>query len=147
MATFSTALLKHLTPQGSGDRAAVVRIVDAAQPAVYPDVVAQLVNGAPEGPAAVARVLDRFDVAIVQHEYGIYGGRDGADVIHVLAGLNVPAIVVLHTVLPAPSPHQRQVLERIADAAAAVVVMSDTAARLLNEVYLVDAHKVSVIPH
>ncbi|MEZ0110556.1 glycosyltransferase involved in cell wall biosynthesis [Catenulispora sp. EB89] len=147
VATFSAALLKHLTPQGSGDRAAVVRIVDAAQPAVYPDVVAQLVNGSPEGPAAVARVLDRFDVAIVQHEYGIYGGRDGADVIQVLTHLNVPAIVVLHTVLSAPSPHQRQVLERIADAAAAVVVMSDTAARLLNESYLVDARKVSVIPH
>jgi glycosyltransferase involved in cell wall biosynthesis len=147
VATFSAALLKHLTRQGSGDRAGVVRIVDAAQPAVYPDVVAQLVNGSPDGPAVVARVLNGFDVAVVQHEYGIYGGRDGADVLHVLAELSVPAIVVLHTVLSAPSPHQRQVLERIADAAAAIVVMSGTAARRLSESYLVDARKVSVIPH
>jgi polysaccharide biosynthesis protein PslF len=147
VATFSAALLKHLTPQGSGDRAGVVRVVDAAQPAVYPGVVAQLVNGSPNGPAVAARVLNRFDVAVVQHEFGIYGGRDGADVLHVLAEVSVPVVVVLPTVLSAPSPHQRQVLERLANAAAAVVVMSDTAARRLSESYRVDAGKVSVIPH
>jgi glycosyltransferase involved in cell wall biosynthesis len=147
VATFSAALLKHLTPQGSGDRAGVVQVVGAAQPAAYPDVVAQLVNGAPSGPVVAARVLNRFDVAVVQHEYGIYGGRDGVDVLHVLAALSVPVIVVLHTVMSAPSTHQRQVLERMADTAAAVVVMSATAARRLGESYLVDARKVSVIPH
>jgi len=47
VAAFGATLLKHLAPQGSDDRAGVVRIVDAAQSAVYPDVVAQLVNGAP----------------------------------------------------------------------------------------------------
>ena len=45
LATFSAALLRHLTGQGSGDRAGVVRAVEAAQPAVYPDVVTQLVTG------------------------------------------------------------------------------------------------------
>jgi glycosyltransferase involved in cell wall biosynthesis len=92
-------------------------------------------------------VLNRFDVAVVQHEYGIYGGRDGEDVLQVLAELTVPAIVVLHTVLSAPSPHQRQVLERIADAAAAVVVMSQTAASRLRDGYLVAVDKITVIPH
>lgn len=147
LATFSAALLRHLTGQGSGDRAGVVRVVDAAHPAVYPDVVAQLVNGSPAGPATAAAVLNGFDVAVVQHEYGIYGGRDGEDVLRVLAQTSVPAIVVLHTVLAVPTPHQRQVLERIADAAAAVVVMSRTAADRLREGYLVDTAKVSVIPH
>jgi polysaccharide biosynthesis protein PslF len=147
LATFSAALLRHLTVQGSGDRAGVVRIVDAVQPAVYPDVVAQLVNGAPNGAAVAAAALNGYDVAVVQHEYGIYGGRDGEDVLRVLAELSVPAIVVLHTVLSAPSAHQRQVLERIADAAAAVVVLSRTAALRLSAGYLVDAAKLSIIPH
>ena len=147
LATFSAALLRHLTGQDSGDRAGVVRVVDAVQPAVYPDVVAQLVNGSPTGPATAAAVLNRCDVAIVQHEYGIYGGRDGEDVLRVLAQTTKPVIVVLHTVLAAPTAHQRQVLERVADAAAAVVVMSRTAADRLREGYLVDAAKISVIPH
>jgi polysaccharide biosynthesis protein PslF len=147
LATFSAALLRHLTGQDSGDRAGVVRVVDAVEPAVYPDVVAQLVNGSPTGPALAAAVLNRCDVAVVHHEYGIYGGPDGEDVLRVLAEMSVPAIVVLHTVLAGPSAHQRQVLERLADAAAAVVVMSQTAADRLREGYLVDAAKISVIPH
>ncbi|WP_194908591.1 glycosyltransferase [Catenulispora rubra] len=147
LATFSAALLRHLTGQDSGDKAGVVRVVDAVQPAVYPDVVAQLVNGSPTGPATAAAVLNRCDVAVVQHEYGIYGGRDGEDVLRVLAETTKPVIVVLHTVLAAPTAHQRQVLERVADAAAAVVVMSRTAADRLREGYLVDAAKISVIPH
>ncbi|MEZ0112977.1 glycosyltransferase involved in cell wall biosynthesis [Catenulispora sp. EB89] len=147
LATFSAALLRHLTGQDSGDRAGVVRVVDAAQPAVHPGVVAQLVNGSPTGPATAAAVLNRCDIAIVQHEYGIYGGRDGEDVLRVLAQTSKPMIVVLHTVLADPTAHQRQVLERVADAAAAVVVMSRTAADRLREGYLVDAAKISVIPH
>jgi len=147
LATFSAALLRHLTVQGSGDTAGVVRVVDEVQPAVHPDVVAQLVNGSPRGTSVAAAALNRFDVAVVQHEYGIYGGRDGEDVLRVLAELTVPAIVVLHTVLSNPSPHQRQVLERIADVAGAVVVMSQTAARRLTDGYLVDMSKIQVIPH
>jgi len=149
LATFSSALLRHLTVQSSGDsdRAGVVRVVDRAQPAIHPDVVAQLVNGSPGGPAAAAAALNRFDVVILQHEYGIYGGRDGAEVLEVLANLTVPTIVVLHTVLSSPSVLQRQVLERIGDAAAAIVVMSRTAARRLGEGYLIDPAKISVIPH
>ena len=147
LATFSAALMRHLTGQDSGDRAGVVRVVEAAQPAVYPGVTAQLVSGSPGGPATAAAVLNRCDVAVVQHEYGIYGGRDGEDVLRVLAETRVPVIVVLHTVLAAPTAHQRQLLERIADAAAAVVVMSRTAADRLREGYLVDTAKISVIPH
>jgi glycosyltransferase involved in cell wall biosynthesis len=147
LATFSSALLRHLTGQGSGDRAGVVRVVDQVPAAVHPDVVANLVNGSPGGPAIAAAALNRFDVAVVQHEYGVYGGPDGVEVLEVLAEVTVPAVVVLHTVLAAPSARQRQVLERIADAAAAVVVMSDTAARRLDGGYLVDQSKVSVIPH
>ncbi|WP_194892499.1 glycosyltransferase [Catenulispora pinisilvae] len=147
LATFSSALLHQLTGQGFRDRAGVVRVVDEVSAEVHPDVVANLVNGSPSGPSAAAAVLNRFDIALVQHEYGVYGGPDGAEVLDVLAEVTVPTIVVLHTVLSAPSARQRQVLERIVDSATAVVVMSATAARRLDEVYRVDPAKVSVIPH
>jgi hypothetical protein len=54
-------------------------------------------------------------VVIVQHEFGVYGGWDGADVLALLATLTVPTIVVLHTVLIAPTAHQREELEAVAD--------------------------------
>jgi glycosyltransferase involved in cell wall biosynthesis len=147
LATFSAALLKHLAPNGSGHRGGVVRIVDALPPTHAPGVVAHLVNDTPQGTSIAAAALNQFDVAVIQHEYGIYGGRDGEDVLRVLAELTVPAVVVFHTVLITPSPHQRQLLERIADAADGVVVMSQVAADRLADGYLVDAAKISVIPH
>ncbi|GAA0706932.1 hypothetical protein GCM10010199_01070 [Dactylosporangium roseum] len=60
----------------------------------------------PAGRAA-AMALDRFDTVIVQHEYGIYPGPDGGDVVPLLRRLRAPSIVVLHTFLPIPRPGRR----------------------------------------
>jgi glycosyltransferase involved in cell wall biosynthesis len=86
-------------------------------------------------------------VAIVQHEYGIYGGRDGESVIEVLRRLRVPSIVILHTVLTHPTRHQRKVLEAVVALASAVVVMGETARTRLLEHYRIDARKLATIAH
>ena len=59
----------------------------------------------------------------------------------------MPSVVVAHTVLRHPTPHQRRVLEQVCDAADAVVVMTEHARRRLIEDFDVDAGRVSVIPH
>jgi glycosyltransferase involved in cell wall biosynthesis len=94
-----------------------------------------------------AAALNDFDVAIVQHEYGIYPGPDGRDVLPLLRSLAMPSIVVLHTVLIHPSPQQRVLLEQIVAAASAVVTMTSVARDRLLVGYTVDAAKVGVIPH
>ena len=104
-------------------------------------------GGGRHGVRAAVDALNGVDVAIVQHEYGIYGGLDGDDVVEVLRGLCVPSIVVAHTVVRDPSPHQRFVLEAVCRAADAVVVMTDYARRRLIGRFDVDADKISVIPH
>jgi glycosyltransferase involved in cell wall biosynthesis len=68
-------------------------------------------------------------------------------VVDVLDCLTVPAIVVLHTVLIDPTPHQRHVLNATAARAGALITMTATARRRLLENYDVDASKVVVIPH
>ena len=70
-------------------------------------MVASTVAGDADGSLAAADALNDVDVAIVQHEYGIHGGRDGADVLDVLDALVVPSVVVAHTVLRRPTAHQR----------------------------------------
>jgi glycosyltransferase involved in cell wall biosynthesis len=84
---------------------------------------------------------------ILQHEFGVYGGRDGEDVLRLLAQLRVPTIVVLHTVLANPAPHQRTVLEAVVAAADAVVTMTLAAHNRLDAGYAVDMSKVSIIAH
>ena len=57
------------------------------------------------------RVLDGYDSVIVQHEFGLFGGRDGEEILELVARLASPVVVVLHTVLEGPSaepaPHRR----------------------------------------
>jgi polysaccharide biosynthesis protein PslF len=145
LATFSAALLSHL-PQ-PGDHVAVVRVLDEPAPRAAEEVVHDLVNGSAASAAAAAEVLNGFDVVIVQHEYGIYGGPDGRDVTSLLEALYVPSIVVLHTVLSRPTPRQRLILERVIATASAVVTMTQTARARLVGIYGARPEHVYVIPH
>ncbi|WP_246577484.1 glycosyltransferase [Actinospica durhamensis] len=145
MATFNQALFQHLTD--GLDRGGVVSVVDEVTGPVGAETVGHLMADSRLSMLAAAAVLNRYDVVIVQHEYGIYAGRDGDQVLDVLHRLRVPVIVVLHTVLGSPTPNQRLVLEQIVEAADAVVVMSKTAAARLFEKYVINAAKVAAITH
>jgi glycosyltransferase involved in cell wall biosynthesis len=146
LATFNSALASHLTKGGM--RGGIVRVTaegDDERP--VSGVVHTWGPGRPDGWKAAASALENFDVAIIQHEYGIYPGPDGHDVLPLLRLLTVPSIVVLHTVLTRPTPRQRRLLEQIVSAAGAVVTMTGTARDRLIAGYHVDAAKISVIPH
>ena len=147
LATFTAALMAELKGATPASRVGVVRVVDRLPPSAGPDVVHHLVTTAPGGEAEAAAILDGFDAVVVQHEYGIYGGPDGDQVLAVLERLTAPVIVVLHTVLVDPSRHQREVLERVLAVADAVVTMTPTARRRLLDGYPADPARVALIPH
>lgn len=144
LATFSAALAGGL--ESLGAEVGVVRIADDTA-AASARVVGELVNGSPRSVAAGAALLNEFDVAIVQHEYGVYGGADGGEILDLLADVRVPTIVIAHTILREPTPHQRSVLVAVAETAGQMVVMSEGARDLLWDEYDVDASKVTIIPH
>jgi glycosyltransferase involved in cell wall biosynthesis len=141
IATFAAALGAGLIANGNA-----VDVVRCGAPPELEDplVVASLDS---DGPIAACKALDSTDVVIVQHEYGIYEGRDGAGVLEVLGALRVPSIVVAHTVPRAPTVSQRTLLESICAAASAVVVMTESARTQLVGSFGVDADRVTVIAH
>ena len=96
-----------------------------------------------------ARMLGRLDVDVVllQHEYGIFGGRDGEYVLSFARELAQPLVVTLHTVLSEPTPHQAEVLTELCSEAELVIVMTDTALRLLVDSGTCPEEKVRVVPH
>ncbi|WP_328423074.1 glycosyltransferase [Micromonospora sp. NBC_00389] len=146
LATFNSALAAHLTADGT--RGGIVRVTDHGDdPRPGPGVVHTWSARTSAGWRDAAAALNTFDVAIVQHEYGIYPGTDGEDVLPLLRRLTVPSIVVLHTVLRQPSARQKSLLEQIAATAGAVVTMTDTARDRLLVGYSVTPDKVTVIPH
>jgi len=144
IATFSAALAAGLVANGASvdvvRSGATPRLEDAS-------VLATLAADPAAGLRSPIDVLNGTDVVIVQHEYGLYTGADGADVLDITDRIVVPMIVVAHTVLTTPTANQKLVLEGICDVADAVVVMTETAKSRLAVGFDVDASKVTVVPH
>jgi glycosyltransferase involved in cell wall biosynthesis len=144
IATFAAALSGGLYEYG--DDVGIVRVGADGEPAAK-IVVAELNDADGEETVDAVDVLNRVDVVIVQHEYGIYDGPDGESIVEVLERIDRPTIVVAHTVLEYPTPHQRSVIEAVVRAADAVVVMTEAGRVRLCSSFDVDARKISVIPH
>jgi glycosyltransferase involved in cell wall biosynthesis len=146
LATFTSSLRAALMAH-NGDEGLVVRLVETPDASADGEVVAQIVAGDRASlHSGVARLND-CDVAIVQHEYGIYGGHDGDEILPLLDGLDVPSIVVLHTVMLEPTRHQREILEAVADRADALVTMSTAGRDRLAAGYDIDLGNVNIIAH
>ncbi len=144
LATFSSALANGLDTHGAD--VSVVRVSDG-QVSESSRVIGELVNGSSASLGACTELLNQSDVAVIQHEYGIYGGADGDEVVDVMDGLRVPSIVIAHTILKDPTPHQRSVLEAVAARADQMIVMSEAASQRLRRGFDVDRHKITTIPH
>jgi glycosyltransferase involved in cell wall biosynthesis len=137
-----------LDVEGIDDVSAIV-IVDEPSSPQRAEILQTVSQGARGDYVRAARALGRTDVDVVllQHEYGIFGGRDGEYVLSFARELAQPLVVGLHTVLSAPTPHQLQVLTALCDEAQRVIVMTETARRLLREVGACRDEKIDVIPH
>ena len=94
---------------------------------------------------ALARV--EVDVVLLQHEFGIFGGPDGEYVLSFAEEVAQPLVVTLHTVLSRPSADQFAVLSELCERAELVIVMTETARRLLVTCGACAESKIRVVPH
>lgn len=91
--------------------------------------------------------LHQIDLVLLQHEYGIFGGRCGAYVVDLVKNLKMPVVTTLHTVLQEPSKKQKDIVLELAAGSDRVVVMSQKGRDMLSEIYGVAKGKIAVIPH
>ena len=150
IATFSSSLIAAI--QGVGNHStSVIHLVDAdnQETSRVPasEVVAVMKAGDPSSLSNAVDLLNDLDVAIIQHEFGIYGGRDGDEVLTLLRSLRIPTIVILHTVLSHPTESQRAIFVEMCSLASAVVTMSKSAREQMVAGYLIDPRKIYAIPH
>ena len=131
------------------DRVEKVIIVNEPSRPQRPGLVATIAQAVRGDYVRAARILGRLDVDVVllQHEYGIFGGRDGEYVASLAEELSQPLVVTLHTVLSEPTAHQAQVLAAVCRQAQLVIVMTETARGLLVEGGACDGEKIRVVPH
>ena len=114
-----------------------------------PEVVGRLTMEDLESYRDVAAVVNAHPAAMlnVQHEYGLFGGKDGEFFLELLRLVTKPVAVSLHTILPDPTDEHRRLARAICRMASAVVVLSETGRDILTTVYDVDPEKVRVIHH
>jgi glycosyltransferase involved in cell wall biosynthesis len=84
---------------------------------------------------------------IIQHEFGLFGGNYGNYLLYFLDNIDIPVFITLHTVLPNPSKERLEIVQKISERAANVIVMSENSANILQKEYLIDAKKIEIIAH
>ena len=67
------------------------------------------------------------DIVLVQHEFGIFGGPAGSNLLLFTQALTIPYVVTYHTVLPEFDSIQAEVVNTLNGNAAAVTVFTATA--------------------
>ncbi|OLD52377.1 MAG: hypothetical protein AUI58_03290 [Chloroflexi bacterium 13_1_40CM_2_70_6] len=153
IATFTADLMAAVKAADPAVRCIAAAIDEPNATHAYgPEVRWRIRQGDKASYRGAARAINESsaDVVNLQHEFGLYGvWRDGAYDDHcvpMLEELKKPVITTLHTVLPKPEAQIREVVRRIAERSSAIVVMAETAARLLGEVYGIERPPI-VIPH
>lgn len=135
----------------------------------FPDVAIDIwaMNDRPEGydyPAEVSGTIDQddrvsysaaaqaisasgADMVWLQHEYGIFGGPAGENILHLLDQIDLPVATHVHTVLSDPNPDERRVMDRLVERSARLIVMSAMGRDLLISTYGARPDQIAVIPH
>jgi polysaccharide biosynthesis protein PslF len=112
----------------------VVHVIDNCQRNAYKHA-AEVANGGP------------WDVVSLQHEFGLFPGTWGIELLNFMRSCRKPVVTTFHTMMAQPDPLPLQLIQSIAARSTAIVVMTNLAAKLLDRVYGVVGPKVHVIPH
>ncbi|NOZ64074.1 MAG: glycosyltransferase [Caldiserica bacterium] len=83
----------------------------------------------------------------IQHEFGIYGGRENYAILKLIERLNKPFLVTLHSTPPQPEVWEKEIISYLQQKNAFTVVQSQTAKSIMIEEYDGLPEKVAYIPH
>jgi glycosyltransferase involved in cell wall biosynthesis len=87
-----------------------------------------------------------IQMVLLQHEFGLFR-KNEANLIQFLYKIKKSPIIVFHTVLPNPDSSFKVNVQVIAQLAHSIIVMTNSAARILTNDYGVDPEKITVIAH
>jgi len=150
IATFTTDLCESFTDQFPDIQTMVLAMNDVLESYPYPEKVRYQVRESHLFDyERAARFLNQHSVDVInlQHEFGIFGGMSGKNILTLLRNVNAPVVTTLHTVLEKPNPDQYEILREVARLSNRLVVMSQHSRNDLRDIYNVPEHKIDFIPH
>ena len=112
----------------------VAHVIDNAQRDAYKQA-AMFVNAGP------------WNVVSLQHEFGLYPGEWGDEILQFVRQCDKPIVTTFHTLPTEPAIKPYQLIREISNRSDAMIVMTETAADLLRSVYGISKASVTVVPH
>jgi len=150
IATFTRDLVTAIDRLNASNPGEIVALRDPGQHYDYPPCVRrEIAVDDPSSYVAAAAYLNAgpAELVNVQHEYGLFGGRQGDHLLGFLDCLAKPVVITMHTVLPEPDPELRRVTQALIERANRVVVLARSAIDILERDYGIPSDRSLFIPH
>ena len=143
------ALPKETEAKKENTSVFVVAMTDKEGAYAYPDIVKYSIRESHQKDYLKAADFINYsaDICILQHEFGIFGGKSGVYILPLLNRLKVPLLVTFHTILKEPTFSEKAILTEIGKKAARIIVMSKMAVNFLVELYKIPKKKITIIRH
>lgn len=91
--------------------------------------------------------MSNLKVVSIQHEFGIFGNNFGENILVFLEKIQKPVVITMHTVLPNPEEKMKEIVIKMIEKSAQIVVMTKASKDILVEVYKAPEEKIKIIPH
>jgi glycosyltransferase involved in cell wall biosynthesis len=91
--------------------------------------------------------LSDSDIINIQHEFGLYGGDAGSNILYLIERLKKPFVTTLHTILEKPTYEQMKVVQELGELSSYLVVQSKRSIQMLEKIYSISTDKIKYIPH
>ncbi len=150
IATFTTDVVGALSAESANIDCWAVVMNDILKGYPYPAKVHFEINQNKLSDYKVAAEfinINQTDIVCLQHEYGIFGGPAGSNILKLLSDIRMPVVTTLHTVLKDPSQECREVTNKLVALSDKFVVMSEKAREFLMDIYSVPEEKIAFIHH
>ena len=152
LATFSHDLRESILEKFSGSCHIDMCALDASHSEVqYPKAVTHILKV--DQVAAykeLAKKLNQdklYDVILIEHEFGLFGGDYGIYLLEFLKHIKIPVIIAFHTILPRPDQARYKIVNELIRRSKYVICLTNASARLLGEHYVCPTTKCQVIQH
>ncbi len=148
IATYTRDLVTEVLAQGN-----LVSVIAMENPAIlnsYSSPVEHVINqNSKKDYVRLAQKVntDSTDLVHIQHEFGLFGGRDGDYLLSFARTLIKPMMVTFHTVLLTPTKSQKYIITELARLAKKVIVMDKIAKDRLVSVYGLNLSDITIILH
>jgi glycosyltransferase involved in cell wall biosynthesis len=151
VATYSQDLVKALNNKfDQSFKISICPLESDSEQHVYPDEIKYVLNtDLPKAfPQAARKINEDLNISLVmvQHEFGFFEKKE-EKFIDFLSAIEKPIIIVFHTVLPEPNLSFKKNVQEISALATAIIVMTNTSAKVLQRDYGVLIEKITVIAH